>query len=109
MQAGKLRHRLVLQDFIETQDSFGQAQQNWSDWATVWGAVEPLTGRENFDSGGSQLLAEATHRIRLRYREGISHRMRVSWRGRLFDIQHVANLDSRDREIYLLAKELPDG
>jgi SPP1 family predicted phage head-tail adaptor len=109
MQAGKLRHRVILQQQATGRDSFGGEVVNWTPYATVWAAVEPLAGQERYDPVGAQLLADVSHRIRIRYREGLTHKMRVSWDGRLFDIQAVVNLETRDREIHLLCKEKPDG
>ena len=71
MKAGKLRHRVTLQEdqAAGTQDSYGQEVEDWQDVATVWAAVEPLQGREFL--GGKQLVAEVTTRIRIRYFSGL--------------------------------------
>ncbi len=109
MEAGKLRHRVVIQENTPTRDSYGDEVDSWSTWATVWGAVEPLTGREAFSAGANQRLAEVTHRIRIRYRSGVLPTMRVTWRSRTFNIQSVIEPETRDREIQLMCEELPDG
>lgn len=109
MQAGKLRHRVVLQQEAKGRDSFGGEVINWTDLATVWGAVEPLTGQERYDQVSAQLLASIDNRIRIRYRAGLTHKMRATWDGHTFDIQAVVNVETRDREIHLLCKEMPDG
>ena len=46
MEAGQLRHRVTIQQATETTDGFGGVTQAWATFATVWAAVEPLTGRE---------------------------------------------------------------
>lgn len=114
MQAGKLRHRVTIQESIETRDTDGAVlEENWSDWKTVWGSVEPVSGSERYIQSEAQVLAEATNRIRIRCRTGLDHKKRVLWvdgsRTRIFDILHVAEIESRRREIHLICKELPDA
>lgn len=109
MRAGTLRHRVRIDQYIETRNSFGEEVRNWGEFATVWAAVEPLSGRERYEEIEAQILAIADHRVRLRYRTGLHHRMRVVWRDRTFDVKHVANVGTRDREIHLLCEEQPDG
>lgn len=109
MQAGKLRHRLTLQRQTVTRDSFGGEVVTWVDVATVWGAVEPVAGTETFQQVGEQVLAVAYVKVRVRYRGGITAKMRFIFNSRILDIEHVANLDTRNWEINLLCREVPDG
>jgi SPP1 family predicted phage head-tail adaptor len=110
MRAGQLRHRLRIEEPTEAQDAFGEAiPAPWSPVATVWGAVEPRTGREPFVGEGAQFLAEADTLIRIRYRAGITHKMRVVFGSRVFNILYVADVMTRRRENHLLCEELPDG
>ena len=45
MQAGNLRHRVLLQSLTETRDpTTGAVAQSWVDFATVWGDVRYLAG-----------------------------------------------------------------
>ena len=46
MRAGRLRHRLNLQESTETRNAHGEAIITWATSYTVWGAVEPLSGSE---------------------------------------------------------------
>lgn len=112
MQAGKLRHRLIIEQPNTAQDSYGEETvQTWSTFAEVWGAVEPLAGNERYTRLDAQLLAELDHRVRIRYRSGVTHKMRVNWdsESRIFEIKAVLNIETRDREIHLLCQELPGG
>lgn len=110
MQAGKLRQRVIIEEPIVSQDTYGEeAEPTWVTFAEVWAAVEPLSAGERYTAENAQLLAEADTRIRIRYRTGVTHKMRVSFENRLFDIQAVINLETRDREIHLLCKEKPNA
>lgn len=109
MRAGTLRHRVTIQQNTPTQDAFGEPIESWSTYATVWAAVEPLTGNERFVPVGAQVQATVSTRIRIRYRDGVTNQMRVLWGSRIYRIEAVLNLEERDREIHLLCEEWPDG
>jgi SPP1 family predicted phage head-tail adaptor len=73
--AGSLRHRISIQQQSATQDTVGQPIQEYSDFARVAAAIEPINGRELFMS--QQQLPQVDTRILLRYRSGISANMRA--------------------------------
>ena len=43
---GQMKHRLVLQRAVVTQDPFGQEVRTWEDQGEFYAAVEPMTGVE---------------------------------------------------------------
>lgn len=103
MRAGELRHPLTLQQATDVQNTRGEAIPTWSDVADVWGAIEPLSGREGF--AANQMYASATHRIRIRYRSGVVPKMRFTKGSRVFEIDAVLNVDERNRELACLVTE----
>jgi SPP1 family predicted phage head-tail adaptor len=86
---------------VETLDDVGDAVPRWQSVARVWAAVEPLSGRELVLQ--QQIHSEVSTRIRVRHRfAGIPDaKMRVKHRNRLYNISHVRNVDTRDRETEL--------
>lgn len=100
---GELRHRITIQQVTEDRDALGGTSEAWSEFAQAWAAVEPIKGREYF--GAQQVNSEVTHRVRLRYREGIRSQMRVQFHGRIFGIEAVLNIDERNRELHLMCVE----
>lgn len=102
-EVGELRHRLTLQEATETTSAHGAVQQSWNDIATLWGAIDPLAGREGF--AAQQMYASATHHIRLRYRAGIVPKMRFAFGSRTFEIDAVLNTEERNRELVCIATE----
>ena len=107
MRAGNLRHRVTIQTFTTTTDSYGQPIESWATFAEVWGAVEPLTGREYFQA--QQVQAEVNYRVRLRYLAGVVPTMRVLHDGRTLEVQAVINPDERNRELQLMCREVDSG
>lgn len=88
MQAGKLRHRVTLQEKVEIQDSgTGATTPEWRDVATVWADVVALSAREFIASQANQ--GQITNRITIRYRPGVTNRNRIICGTRLFNIEGV--------------------
>lgn len=76
LAAGKLRHRVVIQQPVETQDGItGAMEVSWADVATVWASIEPLSAREFIASQAED--SQISARITIRYRAGISAKMRL--------------------------------
>ena len=104
MQAGQLRHRVTLQTVTETRDAVGGIVESWATTVTLWAAVEPLRGREFFQARAEQ--AGVDTRIRIRYRSGLTPKMRVTWGSHAYDIEAVIEPDSRRRELHLMCSEV---
>jgi SPP1 family predicted phage head-tail adaptor len=99
MQAGTLRHRMTIERATETQNEYGEVVFVWSTLASVWGAFEPLRGRERFEAQHHAI--EEDTRIRIRHRSDVTAEDRVSTPYGTFAIQAVLNVDGRDRELHL--------
>jgi SPP1 family predicted phage head-tail adaptor len=99
MQAGRLRHRITIQ---------APSGSNWVDFATVWAAKEQVVGREAFELADQLLQDEVLIRFRVRYRNDITHKMRVSWDSKYYDIQRIEELDNTRQEMILLCLEVPE-
>jgi SPP1 family predicted phage head-tail adaptor len=65
--AGRLRHRLTIEEAVTEDDGSGGFTTSWAEVATIWGAIEAITGREFTESDA--IKAEASYRIVIRYRE----------------------------------------
>jgi len=103
MRAGRLRHRLVLQSKSEARDAYGAVIITWSTEDTVWGSVEPLSGKEYLAQ--DNLQAETQVRIVIRYQASIDTTWRVVHESKYYDINAVLNENTRDRMITLMCKE----
>lgn len=102
-----MRQRLKLQAPSTTPDGMGGQVTGWTDIATVWGMVGPLTGRELLQA--EQVTAVLTHEIDIRYRPGVVPKMRIVRQGagtQVFEIHSVMNLEMRNRQLTLLCSEL---
>lgn len=88
--AGSLDDRITIQRLTAASPDVtgsGMPDESWQTWATVYASVEPLNGRELF--AAQEHHAEVTTRIRMRYREGVTAKMRVSLDGEIYEIKAV--------------------
>lgn len=104
MKIGKLRHRITIQEYTVSQDSYGAGIESWADRATAYASVSPISGKELYTA--QQLHAEVTTKITMRYMDGITPKMRVFFNSRSFEILSVLNFEERNVELNLLCKEL---
>lgn len=103
MRAGRLRHRITIQSATEAQDSHGQAIDTWATYLTAWAEIAPLSGRELF--AAQETHSEISTRIRLRYREGVTAKMRVLHGSTVYNILAPLNIETKDRELQLMCSD----
>ena len=86
LDPGKLRHRLMILESVLTQDTTtGEMAHVWSELATVWGSFEPYSTKEYHAAAMTQDQTEA--RAVIRYRADILSEMRISFRGKIYEIK----------------------
>ena len=114
MRAGRMNRRAVLQSPNPTRGADGSLIDGWTTVATVWAALEPVSGRDLVDNG--RVATEITHKMIIRYRSD----PRDTWRvqitenaaaplTRSFKVSAITNPRDGRQELNLLLKELPDG
>lgn len=84
IEAGRLRHRVRIEQLSYLLDSHGDQYQDpetgesrpqWVEVATVWAAIEPLSAREFIAAQSTQ--SQITARIVIRHRDGLDASMRL--------------------------------
>lgn len=100
---GTLRTLATLEAKTQVDDGGGGFSESWSTLATVWCAVELLTGAETVS--GDQVTAFKRVRIRLRFRDDVTETLRLRVDQRLFNIEAVNDPDSRRRWLDLVCVE----
>ncbi|WP_434642754.1 phage head closure protein [Thermoanaerobacterium thermosaccharolyticum] len=104
MNAGKLRHRATIQQLVSTDDGAGGSIETWQDIVTVWAAIEPLRGNERYTA--QQVQSTLSHKVTIRYREGIKPQMRLTYKGRVFEVESVIDVEERHQWLELLCSEV---
>lgn len=106
MRSGELRHRIELLVDASTPDGMGGFTGGMTTFARVWAKIVPLRGRAFMEAKAAQ--SEVSHRIEMRYMDGITAAMKVRFEGRLFSIDAVLNIGERNRELHLMCVERSD-
>lgn len=108
MRSGLLRHRVKLQKKIQGHDSLSGVTENWEDWKTVWASIDPVRGDEYW--AAKQFAVEVTHKVTIRYQDGVTPALRILSGSREFYITAVLNPDERNERLVLMCMEvLPSG
>ena len=99
---GRMRRRLVLEAPVETDDGAGGVVRTFEAVATLWAAVEPLSAGQSFET--DRLGQIVTHRITLRFRDGITTLHRFRDGTRIHQIRS-AFVSGEDRFLVTLTEE----
>lgn len=102
--AGMLRHVMDVETSTVARDAVGEPIETWASVAHVRAACESLSGKELLI--GAQVNAAADTKITVRYHPEIVPEARMRWGSRIFDINHVNNIENRNRWMVLTCQEL---
>jgi len=91
MRPGLLQYRVEIQAPTSTSDAMGQPVNTWKTTQTRWAGVMPLTSREGFFA--KSVRPELSHRITLRWFDGLEHGHRIKMDARIFDIASIINVE----------------
>lgn len=100
---GSLRSELSLQVATPTPDGLGGHTESWAEIATVFARIEPVSATSVY--GPDQMVETVTHRVTLRWRNGVAAGMRFARQGRIFDIVTVHDPDDTGRYLVCRARE----
>lgn len=106
MNVGKMRHRITFQRQSSDKDTlggYGNDDADWTDVATVWAQISPISGKEFFSETRENTVS---HKIYCRYRSGISPKMRIKFKDRIFRIISVINWEERNEGLTIMCEEL---
>lgn len=100
---GRLRHRIVIKSPVEAYSPSGETTLSWEQFAEVWASVDGLSTRDIMQAQQANVVA--SHRIRIRHMDGVSHVQRIEWSGKTMEIASVTSRDD-GAFIELLAREV---
>jgi SPP1 family predicted phage head-tail adaptor len=101
---GACGRRFVLELPLESPDGFGGVVRTYAAGPQLWGAIELLKSDERMAAG--RIEQAATHRVTLRYREGVSAAMRLVCGLRRFAIRAANDPDGTRRDLVCLVEEI---
>lgn len=108
MKIGRLKHRLILQRYVETQDpNTGAITKGWETVASFHGSVEGVSGREFLAASAEQ--AATTWRITIRYRRSIMASDRILLGEEAFNIEAILPDNNRRRLVLMCETGVNSG
>jgi SPP1 family predicted phage head-tail adaptor len=106
MNAGDLNKRVELQIPTTSTNSMGETILTYTTRATVWAAVEPMSGRLLFEA--QQANSQVQGRVRIRYRTDIKPTWRIKYGTRYLEILSIVNYKEANDDLQILYKETID-
>lgn len=104
MNADELDHRICIEENQPVIYPDGTRVENWVTLATLWAAYEAKSGREFF--AALKINSEVNAVFRIRNREDISNKIRITMRGRKFDILFINDSKKFAGELILACREV---
>lgn len=107
VDAGRLTERVTVERRTITQDATtGDAELTWSTLVVCWASVDGVLAREAISSDAMQSAQDYTVWIRADVidRYAITQVDRISWRGKVLEIQGIPDQQQRGRLISVLCR-----
>jgi SPP1 family predicted phage head-tail adaptor len=101
---GEFKHRITFQRLTTSINDNGFEVKTWEPFKIVWAKIENLHGREYF--AAAQVKAEKTVKFTIRYFEGLDESMRISFKGKFYNITSIDNIKYQNRFIEIKALEI---
>lgn len=105
MPAGRRRTKLTIYSVTDGKDADGGPTETEVAAGTAWADVAPLVGRERF--AAQQVGSEVDTEILMDWLDGrtLTPKHRLGLGTRRWDLQAVLNVDERNRQVRVLARE----
>ena len=97
IRPGEMRERVTVQQATTSTNSIGESLLTWATLTTVWAAINGVRSTEALADG--QQESRVTHRVRLRYIDGLKHTDRFLWRGRTLQIVSLLEYENRSEHV----------
>jgi SPP1 family predicted phage head-tail adaptor len=104
MRASTFRHRVTIQQRSTITDALGQPTIEWTDVATVWAEVSPLSGRELMlaQAARTQISGTVTIRFQRQFADPVAMAaQRIVYNGRYLNITASRDVDETHQFIEL--------
>jgi SPP1 family predicted phage head-tail adaptor len=108
MRIGELRHFITIERApTPSPNTFGERVPVPVEWKKVWGKIEPISGRES--TIAKSYAASVSHKITIRYLDGVKPTDRVNYGGRIFGIDAAIDPDELKERHFLYCTETVAG
>jgi SPP1 family predicted phage head-tail adaptor len=105
LKSGVMDKKATIETPTESTNAIGEPTFTWSTFATRFIALQPLSGNEQLIAMANE--GSVTHRVRMRYTDGLKPKMRIVVGGRTFEIMSALERGRRE-EHELMVSEVMD-
>lgn len=102
MQSGKNRHRITIEEAVKTKSSTGALSTTWKTFAETWASIETLKAYEK--TAIETTMSKADKKVCFRYIAGVLPTMRIVYKGSIYSILGINNIEERNRELELICE-----
>ena len=102
MQAGKLDRKIKLLRYTQGEDAAGGTVETYVEFATVSAFVQDLRGKQFF--AAQQSNSEVTTKFQIRYRDDLTGRDRIEWKGKQYEIIGTPIEIGRNESLEIMGK-----
>lgn len=101
---GEFRHPITIQKVDKKRNDYGELVEGWIDFLEIRAGIYPLNGKDFFTA--ETLNSEVSHKINIRYVEGITSAMRIKFGNRYFEITSPPiNFQEKNILLQIMCKE----
>lgn len=104
MKSEELKHKIVIQKYVNGVNDNGFETEEWQDFKTVWASVSNLYGREYFEAAAIQ--EENTVKFTIRFINEIDESMRIKFRDKQYNITSIDNIKYENKFIEIKTMEV---
>lgn len=101
---GRLNKRITFYRHKESKDDYNRTIQTLQQVKTVWGSVEPTTGKEYYDA--KKVRNEQTYKIFARYNSIFNVNMIIGYKDRKFKIESMINYRESNELLQFVCTEI---
>lgn len=104
MTIGELKHRITIQRLVTITNENGFTEENYIDYKEVWASIRNLYGKEFYEAAAIQ--KEKTVKFLIRAVDEIDETMRISFKGKTYDITSIDNIRYENKYIEIKTLEV---
>lgn len=107
MNIGELRNRIEIQRYVRTENEVGEEVKQWQSYVKLWAKFETSLVKEQVQAGKNS--ESIVNKIVIRYRHDLDTSMRVVYKGKNYNINHVVNDKEQNIETHLFCILIEEG
>ena len=107
MNIGELRNRIEIQTYVRVENEVGEQVKLWQPYVKLWAAFASNVVKDQAKAEKS--VASIAYEIIIRHRSDIDTTMRVVYKGKNYNIDHVVNPKEKNVETHLFCTLSEEG